>query len=446
VLLAVAVFTTMAFEHRRTRQDLLDLATHEARMVLDSVIVAIHTTSGIRQQLQDARVDPALVQRIVREYGTGMLLHRLGTRGAFDYLVCQDDSGIVAAYGITQLSSIEGDEFLDRAYRGNEFATRLLPGEPPRLEVVQPFVTDTHKYLLRVSIDLYSIGLLEQRAMRRQMLLGAVFLFVIFLLTIYLLNIHNTRLLARERDSITAEVEIIQQRMRQQERVAAMGRLAAGIAHEVRNPLNAIQILVQRLERETVPRDDTADKFGQFTGVIKAELRRIDLIIEEFLQFARTRPPVFRQIDPAAVVNDVCMLERGVMEMKELRLEEDIRGPYRQITADPQQLMQALLNVVRNAIEATPPHGMVALSLEQRDGNTIFAVEDTGPGMNAEATEKAFDLYFSTKENGTGLGLAITRRIVEQHDGDIIIEPRAPRGTRVEIHIPNTRSNEDTGD
>jgi signal transduction histidine kinase len=446
VVLAVAVFTTMAYEHRRTRQDLLDLATAEARMVLDAVVVAIQTTSGIRQHLQDAGVDRELVQKVVREYGTGMLLHRLGTRGAFDYLVCQDRSGIVAAYGVTELSAIEADPFLASAFEGNEVMTRLLAGEPPRLEVVQPFVTDTHRYLLRVCIDLLSIELLEQRAMRRQMLLGAVFLFVSFLLTIYLLNIHNTRLLARERDSITAEVEVIQQRLRQQERVAAMGRLAAGIAHEVRNPLNAIQMLIQRLQREIEPSASTAGKLTKFTDVIRGELKRINRIIEEFLQFARARPPVFQRVDPGMIARGICMLERGLMDMKEVSLVERIGGPFEEITADPQQLTQALLNVVRNAAEATPARGTVSVSVQQRNGTTVFAVSDTGSGMSADTREKAFDLYFSTKDHGTGLGLAITRRIIEQHDGDILISTREPHGTRVEIHIPNTRTDEDRRD
>lgn len=442
IALSTAVFITMAYEYRETRQDMINLVSQEACTVLDTVVVCIKTTAGIRMHLQDAAVEEEVIKDIVHNFGTGSLIRELGFMGSFQYLVCQDEDGIIVAHGVSELSSIHADPFLHNVLTNEAFDTRPIPGKRLHLEAVRAFVTDKKPYLLRVGIRMDSVMRLEGRMRRRLALAGSVFLFVILLLSIYIFNVHNIRLLARERDAISDEVVQIQQRMRQQERVLATGRLAAGVAHEIRNPLNAIQILIQRVEREIRPGGEMEDKLHTFTGVIREELKRLNTIVEEFLEFARSKPPSFKQCDPAKIVKDVCFLEGGVAKSRRITLKEVIKGEIGLISADPEQIKQSLLNVMQNALDATPEDGEITLRTVQNNGWTEFTVTDTGPGMSEEEYEKAFDLYYSTKEQGTGLGLAITQRIIEQHGGEITLGPGRERGTVVTIRIPNRREDE----
>lgn len=443
-LLAVAVFTALWFEHKKTKEDFIDFAGTEAKIVLDTVVEAIQTTAGIRRHLQEKNVQSNVVRDIVKNFGTGKLLQRLGRYGTFDYLVCQDQLGIVVAHGVTNVSSISSDTFLQHVIEQDSFQTRMLPGTPLRLEAVRAFETDDHTYLLRVCMHLTTVELLQERMVRRLALLGAVFLFVILLLVVYLINVNNALLLSRERDVITRRVEHMQRQLRQQERVNAMGRLAAGVAHEIRNPLNAAQILVQRLIMEVVPKSDSEEKFNKFTRVIRQELDRLNHIVKEFLEFSRARKVVLEDVDPRQITWDVCLLEKGEAEQNAHELIEEIPDTIEHIQADKEQVHQALVNIVKNALEAIGEGGRVYIKLQQDKKRTIWRIEDNGPGMTEEEIEKAFDLYYTTKESGMGLGLAISQRIVQAHEGEIHIYPLTPTGTCVEIEIPHRSSNEDT--
>ena len=446
LVLSAAVFVAMAFEYRETRKDMINLAAQQMQTVLDTVVIAIKTTAGIRMHLDDAGVDEGIVKDVVQNFGTGSLLRELVYMGAFEYLVCQDELGIIAAHGTNELSSIHSDPFLQNVLTNKVFDTRLIPGKKLHLEAVRSFTTDKKPYLLRASIYLDSIWRLEGRMRRRMALAGSVFLFVILLLSIYIFNVHNIRLLSQERDAISEEVVRIQQRMRQQERVLATGRLAANVAHEIRNPLNAIQILVQRVEREITPGGEMEDKLHTFTRVMMEELKRLNSIIEEFLEFARSKPPQFQQCDPNKIMKDVCFLEGGVAKSRQITLKEIITVNLEQIWADPEQIKQSLLNIIQNALDATPEDGEITIRVTQNDGWTEFTVADNGTGMTEEDYEKAFDLYYSTKEQGTGLGLAITQRIIEQHSGEITLDPGTEGGTVATIRIPTRRDDEHTTD
>jgi len=438
VIIGSALFVMLGLEHRRTRQDFIDLATLEARVVLRTVVVAIQTASRIRVHLQQAQVDTNIVQEVMSHHGTGRILQHFGTFGMFDYLVCQDERGIVAAHGVTELSSIAADPFLRAALSNGMFNTRLLTDSPLRLEAVQPFATDRGQYLLRVAISLASVHELEQRKLRRTLLMGGISLLCILLLVVFVVNIHTARVLARERDAITRDVEQMQQRLHQQERVAAIERLASGVAHEIRNPLNAVQILAQRMEREVTPEAGSAAKYAEFIRVIKDELRRLNQIIEEFVRFARTKPPAFERVILADLLRDVCCLQHGVFQKKGVVLAEEFAAAHQPIDADPQQIKQALTNLLTNALEATPAGGTVTLSATQTRTHTTFRVSDTGCGVPADMHEHIFDLYgASGKEHGLGLGLAITRRIVQDHHGTIAMRANTPRGTIVEFTLPN---------
>jgi len=437
VVLGVLVFSTLIYHYNRTRGDFIKLARNDARVVLDTIIAGIGINSGIRKQLREADLSTNLLNIVRQECGTGKFLQKLGNIGIFDYLVCQAEGRILVGSGnVPEMTNISDDPLLKQAFDNNEFLTRRITGEDYKLEAVRPFKVNKTKYLLRVSITLRSIRRLELQTIRRTVLLSCVFIFITFFLIMYFLNLHNVKLIALERDEITAQVEKMQQESRQNERNYAMGRLAAGVAHEIRNPLNAIQILVQRLERETMPDKEKQPKFTKFTRVIREEVQRLNGIVEQFLSFSKTSPVVFNECNPEKLVRDIVCLERGLVEQKNIKLIEKYSENIKLISADSKQIKQALINVIKNALEATPEGGEIVVTVLQDKINLTIIVEDSGIGMDLEEYERAFDLYFSTKDNGTGLGLAITRKIVEQHDGKITLTPGKKEGTKVEIIIP----------
>ena len=439
IVLGVLVFSSLIYQYNRTRDDFIKLAHDEAKVVLDTIVAGIDISSGIRKQLREEELSTNILNIIKKECGTGRFFQKLGNLEIFDYLVCQDEGRILVASGyVPEMSDISFDPFLKQAFDNEEFLSRLLSGKNHKFEAVRPFKIDDKKYLLRVSITLKSIRRLELQTIKKSILLSCVFIFVTFVLIMYFLNLHNSKLIAIERDEITAQVEKMQQESRQNERNYAMGRLAAGVAHEIRNPLNAIQILVQRLERETAPDKEKLPKFNEFTRVIKEEVRRLNGIVEQFLSFSKTCPAVFDECNPELLVHDIVCLEQGEAQQKNIKLKEVFPDKIDPVFADSKQIKQALINVVKNALEATPEGGEIVVSVAQDKSNLTILVEDTGCGMDLKEYERAFDLYFSTKDNGTGLGLAITRRIIEQHGGKITLEPRKNEGTMAKIIIPVT--------
>ena len=215
--------------------------------------------------------------------------------------------------------------------------------------------------------------------------------------------------------------------------------LAAGVAHEVRNPLNSLQINVGILEQELL--ELLPDRDAHVFTVLRkiaGEIKRLDDFVSEFLRFARPprlnveRRPVRPLLsDLAAFITPECS-KKGVM------LQVDLRGPDT-AWVDGFQLKQAILNLVLNALQATPPGGHVVVRTSGERRRLVVAVSDDGEGMSPEAREKAFTPFFTTREGGTGLGLPLVRRIVDQHGGSIEVSSPAGEGTTVTLVFPSPR-------
>jgi len=438
IALVITMFSTLIYQYKRSREDLVELSSKHAGIVLHTVIVGIQTTAGIRKHLHNENVATNVIVKVLKEYGTGALIQKFERSGSIYYIVCQDENEIIAATkGISELNSVWSDIFLSDAFENEKLAHRNLPGKKYHFETVNTFKVNHEKYLLRVCFKIRSIRRLELHLIRRLALQGFVFIFIVLILVLYFINIHSNRLLAREHDKMMAEVERIQQQLRQQERTAAMGQLAAGVAHEVRNPLNAIQILIQRMVREVEPGEESAQKFTQFTRIIQEEIKRLNDIIKQFNDFSSAKHPEFKECNPVNIARDIVLLESGVARQKNINIKLEAQEKPVLIKADSHFLKQALVNVIKNAIEATPDNGEIIVSVSQSNKTTDFIVEDSGVGMNEEEREKAFNLYFSTKSQGIGLGLAITRRIIDQHDGEILVRTEDGKGTVITLRIPN---------
>ncbi len=225
--------------------------------------------------------------------------------------------------------------------------------------------------------------------------------------------------------------------LRRRDRLASMGALAAGVAHEVRNPLNAISVIVQRLRREFIPQQDK-EEYGQLTGVVSEEVKRVNRIIEQFLELARPPALAKERADLAALLQRAAQTIEPRVLATGLRLQRDFND-VGAVEVDADQLQQALLNLLGNAIESMESMDEEAIKLAARslaDGWVEITVADTGPGIPPAELERIFDLYFTTKAEGTGLGLSIVHRIVSEHGGRIEVQSALGEGTRFTILLP----------
>ncbi len=233
---------------------------------------------------------------------------------------------------------------------------------------------------------------------------------------------------------VTAQTELEHMRSRRS-KLTAMGELASRVAHEIRNPLNGISVLAQRIQREFRP-DTEGEEFEKMTASIRDESNRINEIIEAFLRYARTPELKMTPIDLTAWLQENAPVFQSAGNVQ---LAEWPAVPC-PVLADTDQLKQALLNLVKNAVEATADPKPVTIRLNCSEYEASIQVEDLGPGIGEEERERIFDLYFSTKTNGSGLGLSIVEKIVSAHNGHVKLtspyQSDGSSGTRVEIILP----------
>lgn len=253
---------------------------------------------------------------------------------------------------------------------------------------------------------------------------------------------HPTGTLGIAKD-ITERREM-EERLRDSERLASVGALAAAVAHEIRNPLGALVTAASLLARDG-PASPEAER-GALLAVVQQESRRLNRILEDFLKLGRSRPPVLARHDVRTLTEEVLAglalteTARGIT----LRREGTAHPAWALVDAD--QFKQVLWNVCLNALEAlqgTP--GEVRVVAHRRDGHVWVTVTDTGPGIPREHLPRIFEPFHTTKREGMGLGLAIARRIVENHGGQIRVDSELGRGTTVTIAVPAVPTSDPDG-
>lgn len=233
-----------------------------------------------------------------------------------------------------------------------------------------------------------------------------------------------------------ARSDALQNELARQERLSSLGQMAAGLAHEIRNPLGSIQGAAEMLGDRAAP----GSREGELFDVLRKESRRLGTVVDHFLGFARPRPLAIRATDPAAVAARAAAQMELDAAGRGVAIARAIEPGLPALQADPEQLHQVLLNLLLNAIAATPAGGRVevAAARVQHDGTRCVAlsVRDTGAGIAPEILPRVFDPFFTTRDGGTGLGLSICHRIVREHGGWIDIDTRSGGGTRVAVILP----------
>jgi two-component system sensor histidine kinase PilS (NtrC family) len=234
-----------------------------------------------------------------------------------------------------------------------------------------------------------------------------------------------------------SEWRALQAELRMKDRMAAVGELAAGLAHEIGNPLAAISGSVQLLS----PASEPDPRRSQLFSIVLRESQRLDRTIKGFLRFARPKERASAWFDIAGLLAEHVELLRNSPELSAAhRLEVDLDPPSAKVLGDPDQISQIFWNLVRNGIKAMPAGGRLLVSGRLLDGGYQLRVADTGRGMTPEERAKIFQPFKSFFDEGTGLGMAIVYRIVQEHGGRLFVDSVSGRGTVITAELPVGRS------
>jgi len=233
----------------------------------------------------------------------------------------------------------------------------------------------------------------------------------------------------------TEAIAAARARLAQSEKLAALGQLAATVAHEVRNPLGVMRSAAQTLA-ETAPIDVDGAQASTF---IIAEIDRLANVVNSLLAFARPLHVDPRPVDVGELFERAILLARDELASKRLRVDRPASTALQAVEADPDLLCQVLLGLLANAAEAAPPGSAIALDVRAADGMVQLSVLDAGPGIAAELRGRIFEPFFTTRPRGTGLGLAIARQIIEAHGGRIEAGDAPGGGARFTISLAAAR-------
>ena len=248
---------------------------------------------------------------------------------------------------------------------------------------------------------------------------------------------HSVRDLIHNVDSTQSELQKSRESLLQADKLALVGKLAAGMAHSIRNPFTSVKMRLFSLNRSLKLSDTQKEDFD----VISEEIRHVDTIVQNFLEFSRPPKLKMQSISPSIIVDQaIALLQHRLKSYDvEVRIERDQYLP--EIEADPEQIKEVIVNLVVNACEAMERGGAILIQEQEsmtpsKERTAVIQVSDNGPGIQASIKEKVLQPFFTTKEEGTGLGLSIAARIIEEHHGRLDIESNEGGGATVVISLP----------
>jgi signal transduction histidine kinase len=252
--------------------------------------------------------------------------------------------------------------------------------------------------------------------------------------------------LARTFNEMAAKLRVSREREREmvrREKLSALGRLAAGVAHDVRNPLHSIGLTLQHLSETSRPdTGEQREEFDRSLDVIRGEIGRLDQLVGNFLSFAKSERRDRRPVDLGDLLRETVRLVQKESERRNVRIDFQAAESMPTVKVDAEAIRSALLNLILNSFEAMPEGGELTLKLHTEQDEVVLEVADTGEGIPQEEQEHVFDFAYTTRETGSGLGLAMVHHcVVEEHAGSISLESRPGKGTRVRLALP-TRNGE----
>jgi signal transduction histidine kinase len=325
----------------------------------------------------------------------------------------------------------EEDPFLKNAIQSRSSLRRLYPSTQGEeiFEVLKPFsFEDRAMGLIRIGFSPKDI-LPVLRQIKKSVALSILFFLVLGVFAITFIWVNQNRHLRR--------IKEMEDRIHLAERLSSLGHLAAGVAHEIRNPLNAIGMGLQRLKREFSPQDlSQKEEYTSFTDLIFKEIRRVNEIINQFLTLARPFQLDLRLSSLEDLLKNLITLFHEEASSQKIQIQAEIDSTLPPIPIDPERLTQALINIMKNAIQAMTTGGSLRIETKSFKDQVEVTFSDTGSGIPPDQMEKIFNYYYTTKEDGVGLGLPIAHRIIEAHGGQLKLESQPGVGTKVTITLP----------
>lgn len=222
------------------------------------------------------------------------------------------------------------------------------------------------------------------------------------------------------------------------ERTSSIVRLAAGVAHELGNPLNSLTIHLQLIERKLkkLADQEEATKLAESLQVCQGEVQRLDGIITHFLEAVRPRKPELNELDLVELVEEVLRVQEAELSDRKIDVNVEVSDKLPAILGDRGQIKQVFFNLIKNAMEAMQPGGRLRILARRDDEFVYLQFVDTGSGISEEDLSKVFQAYYTTKKDGHGLGMMIVQRILREHGGHINIESRKDKGTAISLQFP----------
>jgi signal transduction histidine kinase len=232
------------------------------------------------------------------------------------------------------------------------------------------------------------------------------------------------------------EQKRLEERLREAEHLSAVGQLARGIAHEIRNPLNFISLSIDHIKTKYLPRDSAqADGFVTLVESMKEEIHRLDRLVRDFLDYGKPLKMDLQPVETQELLADVVEIVKAKAESDHIQIIERY-GALPRLRMDVELMKSCLFNVVTNAFQAMPVGGTLSLTTEEQGDRFVLRVSDTGVGVSKENLTRLFEPFFTTKSQGLGLGLAMTKRVIEEHGGKIEFSSIEGQGSEVTISLP----------
>lgn len=369
----------------------------------DAVVLVSHKIERIGRRMRNVEeVFSALkenLDQIMTNLQDGILLYTHDARA-----VLVSDS-VERFLGIGR-AEILGSRLHDVFARNTRLGRLVRESFDARMALVQEEITTETGRHVEISLDFIH----DDRAVHPQESLGA------------LLTLHDVE-----------SVREIENDLALSRRLAAIGRLTAGVGHEVKNPINAIVVHLELLRNKLAGSENKAMRHLE---VIESEIQRLDRVVQTLVDFSRPMEVQLKEQDLRRVVSAVLMLASAELETRNVHVKSDF--PDRPVMAkiDADLVKQALLNVVLNGAQAMAEGGKLEVRLAEDGRMALLSVHDQGGGISADVRDKIFDLYFTTKKDGSGIGLAMTYRIMELHNGSIEVKSDAAHGTTFMLRLP----------
>jgi signal transduction histidine kinase len=387
------------------------------------------------------RVDPGIIalhldseqmKRLFRQFAIQRAISDMGLREDIRYISVLDSSlNVLAHTDHVLVGRREDDPFLKNSLQGEHLLSRHYRSSQGEdiFEVVKSFsMKDETMGLIRIGYspkEIYPV--LDQ--IKKNIALSVFFFLILGVSAITLIWVNQNRNFRKMKE--------MEDRVQLAERLSSLGHLAAGVAHEIRNPLNAMGMGLQRLKREFLPTEESKrGEYVSFLELILKETRRVNEIIEQFLTLSRPFQLNLQESSLPDLLKNIVTLFEGEASSLGITLRSEIPSDLPLLKLDPEKLTQALINIMKNGMQAMGHGGTLHMETRSVKNHVEIIISDSGSGILPEQMDKIFNYYYTTKEKGGGLGLPIAHRIIEAHHGQLSIESRLGSGTKVTVVLP----------